>query len=721
MPIRFSSPFLLFAFALLILFSACARPPAPTEETLPTQAEAVPTVTPTSQVKLPAVTNQPTDISAQPLTPEAPAPTQPAPPTAEPTPFVFAVIGDYGSDGAIEDAVANLVFSWNPEIIITTGDNNYPNGSAETIDDNIGQYYARFIAPYNGVYGPGGQINRFFPAPGNHDWHGNSLQPYLDYFTLPGNERYYDFTWGPVHFFALNSDSREPDGVGASSVQAVWLQQTLASSTAPWQIAYMHHPPYSSGYHGSIDWARWPYAEWGVDAVLAGHDHVYERLLIDGIPYITNGLGGNPARYWFTNILPESQIRYREDHGAMRVTATETTLTFEFITIEGELIDTHTLVHLSAAENPPVEPAPQDTPLPSVTTFPDPNAYAWQTVGTNYNSPILVTHAGDGTNRLFVVEQPGTIRIIGQTAPFLEIQERVGDEGNEQGLLGLAFHPDYKKNGYFYVNYTDNNGNTVISRFSVSANDPNLADPGSEMILLHIRQPYPNHNGGHLAFGPDGYLYIASGDGGSGGDPEGYAQNSFTLLGKLLRIDVNVEPYASPSDNPFVQTGDGLAEIWAYGLRNPWRFSFDRQTGDMYIGDVGQNQWEEINFVPVGTPFGLNFGWDYFEGTNPYEGSAPAGLRLTPPIWEYSHGIGACSVTGGVVYRGTALPDWAGVYLFGDYCSGQVWGLVRDANGVWQHTLLFSTGLSITSFGEDEAGEVYLIARQGEIYKLVRP
>ncbi|HLF90758.1 MAG TPA: PQQ-dependent sugar dehydrogenase, partial [Anaerolineales bacterium] len=390
----------------------------------------------------------------------------------------------------------------------------------------------------------------------------------------------------------------------------------------------------------------------------------------------------------------------------------------------GELIDTWTLTQSPTGEAlVPTEAAPPSTgesELPSnVVTFPNAAAFDWTPIANGYNSPILLTHTRDGSNRLFLVEQPGTIRIIGQETPFLDIRNRVGDEANEQGLLGLAFHPLYEENGYFYVNYTDNNGDTIIARYETSRSDPNQADDGSEIILLRIRQPFGNHNGGHLAFGPDGYLYIATGDGGSAGDPEGNAQNSFTLLGKLLRIDVNTSPYTSPPDNPFL-TGDGLHENWAYGLRNPWRFSFDRLTGDLYIGDVGQNAWEEINFLATGTPGGVNLGWDYFEGTHAYEGSAPPGLNLMAPVWEYPHAGSTCSVTGGYVYRGSALPEWFGVYLYGDYCSGQVWGLLRDANGVWQNTLLFETGVLITSFGEDEAGEVYLVARQGDIYKLVR-
>jgi len=270
------------------------------------------------------------------------------PPTVAPTPteevaIRFAVIGDYGLAGQAEADVAHLVKSWQPDFIITTGDNNYPNGEASTIDANIGQYYHEYIYPYGGRFGAGADRNRFFPTLGNHDWNTTNARPYLDYFSLPGNERYYDFTWGPLHFFALDSDSREPDGVGRSSRQAAWLQERLAASKAPWKIVYMHHPPYSSGLHGSIDWARWPYQEWGASVVLAGHDHTYERLLVDGIPYFVNGLGGGPI-YYFDFILDGSQVRFNHDHGAMLVEATARTLQFQFVTRRGEVIDTFRLV-----------------------------------------------------------------------------------------------------------------------------------------------------------------------------------------------------------------------------------------------------------------------------------------------------------------------------------------------------------------------------------------
>lgn len=254
----------------------------------------------------------------------------------------FAVIGDYGGGGKPEADVAALVHSWQPDFIITLGDNNYPDGAASTIDANIGQFYHAYIFPYQGSYGAGADINRFFPTLGNHDWTPPGAQPYLDYFTLPGNERYYDFTWGPLHFFALDSDSREPDGVSSGSIQAAWLREKMAASTAPWKIVYMHHPPYSSGLHGSVDWTRWSYREWGADVVLSGHDHTYERLLIDGFPYFVNGLGGG-AIYRFKNVLDGSQVRFNEDYGAMLVEADSRQLTFKFITRQGVVVDTYTL------------------------------------------------------------------------------------------------------------------------------------------------------------------------------------------------------------------------------------------------------------------------------------------------------------------------------------------------------------------------------------------
>jgi glucose/arabinose dehydrogenase len=327
---------------------------------------------------------------------------------------------------------------------------------------------------------------------------------------------------------------------------------------------------------------------------------------------------------------------------------------------------------------------------------------------------VDVQHAGDGSGRLFVVEQPGRIRIVenGQLleTPFLDITDRVNDGGNEQGLLGLAFHPNYEQNGFFYVNYTRGGGDTVIARFQVTGN-PNLADPNSSTQLLEIEQPFPNHNGGVLAFGPDGYLYIGSGDGGSAGDPFGNGQSLNTLLGKVLRIDVdNGDPYAIPPDNPFGN------EIWAYGLRNPWRMSFDSATGDLWIGDVGQGTWEEIDLYPFGAPGGLNFGWVIFEGSHPYGGSNATGLTM--PVSEYNHTEGGCSVTGGYVYRG-AMSEWQGIYLYGDYCTGFIWGLIPFGDG-WQAQRLYASGLSISSFGVDETNELYVADLGGAVYRLTQ-
>ncbi len=259
-----------------------------------------------------------------------------------PQSIFFAAIGDFGNDSNAEAAVAELVDSWSPEFIITMGDNNYPNGEAETIDENIGQYYHHYIGNYQGTYGEGSLENRFWPSPGNHDWNTPGLEPYLDYFTLPGNERYYDVDMGLVHLFAIDSDSDDPDGTEADSVQAQWLQKTLAASTACWKIVYFHHAAYSSSNHGPDEDMQWPFEEWGADAVLAGHDHSYERLAVGGIPYFVNGLGG-AGTYDFPEILEESVVRYNEEHGAMSISASTTDITFEFVNVNGEVIDTHTV------------------------------------------------------------------------------------------------------------------------------------------------------------------------------------------------------------------------------------------------------------------------------------------------------------------------------------------------------------------------------------------
>jgi glucose/arabinose dehydrogenase len=347
-----------------------------------------------------------------------------------------------------------------------------------------------------------------------------------------------------------------------------------------------------------------------------------------------------------------------------------------------------------------------------------------QLVTGGLTAPVAIANAGDGSGRLFIVEQAGRIRIWNgalAATPFLDIHGSIL-AGGERGLLGLAFHPQYASNGRFFVYYTDSTGKLTIAEYHVSA-DPNVADPLSGQILLSIPHPnYSNHNGGSLAFGPDGHLYAGTGDGGSGGDPDGNGQDLGSLLGKLLRLDVD-GPSLIPPSNPFVD-GDSQTrdEIWAYGLRNPWRLSFDRQNGDLFIGDVGQGCWEEIDYQRNGEGAGANYGWNTMEGTKCYEppSCAPPPTCIDPdftlPIATYAHNPD-CSVTGGYRYRGSLVPSLSGVYLYGDYCSGIVRAASPGAGDSWTSAPLLDTGLSITSFGEDEQGEIYVASGGGGIYR----
>ncbi len=341
--------------------------------------------------------------------------------------------------------------------------------------------------------------------------------------------------------------------------------------------------------------------------------------------------------------------------------------------------------------------------------------------------PVYLTHAGD--DRLFVIEKQGRIRIIRNgilsATPYLNIVSKVNSRGNEQGLLGLAFHPDYKKNGLFYVNYSAQGaGNTIVAEYKVRPNDSERADSLSERILLNIPQPFTNHNGGCMHFGMDGYLYIGMGDGGSGGDPQNLSQNPRSLLGKMLRIDVDTSSsYRIPDSNPYKSSATYLPEIWASGLRNPWRFSFDRLTGDMWIGDVGQGEWEEIDFQSGDSKGGENYGWRCYEGNAAYN-TAGCSPRNTYdfPIYDYRSDDAqlGCSVTGGYVYREKPESYLYGTYIYGDYCSGYIWGMTRDSSGMVTNRTLIRTGRNqVSSFGEDFSGALYVVAiAEGAVYRI---
>ena len=352
-----------------------------------------------------------------------------------------------------------------------------------------------------------------------------------------------------------------------------------------------------------------------------------------------------------------------------------------------------------------------------------------------FTTPLDLQEPDDGSRRLFVVEQTGKIKVIdpngGVIAPFIDIATRPGfTAGGETGLLGLAFHPNYAANGRFFVNYTRNLGaalQTIIAEFTTSPAGSDTADPAGERILLTVDQPFSNHNGGGLAFGQDGFLYIGLGDGGSGGDPLCNGQNLDTLLGKILRIDVNTSPppgqqYVVPDSNPFANQPDRRGEIWLYGLRNPFRFSFDAVNGDLYIGDVGQSAFEEVDLL-TGSQGGANLGWNLFEGTHPYSSACTqTGSTPTGPIFDYPHTNGDTVVTGGYVYRGTAIRALAGAYVFGDFGSGRIWTLLRDAQGQWVRSpdpVLTMGASNLSSFGQARNGELYVVRySSGEVARI---
>ena len=378
----------------------------------------------------------------------------------------------------------------------------------------------------------------------------------------------------------------------------------------------------------------------------------------------------------------------------------------------------------TACSAPLPSPGPSNA-RPAAPSGPAP-AIALKVVATGLSAPLGIVSSADGTGRLFIVEQTGQILVLKNGAvlatPFLDISSQIS-EGGEQGLLGLAFHPQYACSGRFFVDYTDRDGNTVVAEYHVSATDPDRADPQPTAHILHVAQPFPNHNGGEVLFGPDGMLYIGLGDGGSEGDPMGNGQRTDTLLGKLLRIDVDHpsggRAYGIPAGNPFADGTKGRPEIEAYGLRNPWRFSFDRLTGDLWIGDVGQDRWEEVDEVIGGNAAGLNFGWKVMEADHCYPGDTCDQTGLTLPVAEYDHNTGDCAVIGGYVYRGSAIPGMGGRYLFGDECSGRIRVLTPGPDAA-NTSILLSTNLQLTSFGQDDQGELYVAAgTAGEILEIV--
>ncbi|MBW4437018.1 MAG: PQQ-dependent sugar dehydrogenase [Pleurocapsa minor GSE-CHR-MK-17-07R] len=350
-------------------------------------------------------------------------------------------------------------------------------------------------------------------------------------------------------------------------------------------------------------------------------------------------------------------------------------------------------------------------------------------VADGFVRPLLVTDARDGSGRMFVVEQGGRIWVLQNgerlETPFIDLSARISPEANqnfytERGLLGFAFSPDFAESGRVYLSFTGPDGSSVIERYLVSADNPNVVDVSTAQTLFTMQQPYANHNGGHLAFGPDGYLYVGFGDGGSQGDPQNNAQNLNVWLGKLLRLDVSSDEagYTIPVDNPFAIDSDAAPEIWAYGLRNPWRFSFDMTTGDLYIADVGGSSYEEVNFQPADAAGGQNYGWKAWEGLH-QTGMLPDPGNAVPPIAEYDHSQGI-SISGGYVYRGENFPTLDGIYFYGDFGFGRLWGAMQMDDGTWvSEALTVLSGRSISSFGQDENGEVYVVDYNGAILRLI--
>lgn len=441
-------------------------------------------------------------------------------------------------------------------------------------------------------------------------------------------------------------------------------------------------------------------------------------ILAAGLLSACNGGGTEPTAEPEPTVPVVGNTRPAPAVTVATVEATNTTIP----AIESEATATPTV-----GEEPTAEPTDEPTAEPTGVPEAPVRSIALEPLPVQGMEKITtLTHAFD--ERLFVLEQIGRIRIVENNQvlaqPFLDLRDRVGSAYSEQGLLGLAFHPDYatpgaEHEGHFFVNYTDYSGDTHISRFSVFADDPYRADPNSEVNYLYVDQPHANHNGGSLVFGPDGYLYAGLGDGGLFNDPQNAGQDLTTLLGKVLRLDVDSvdDAYAIPADNPFVDVEGARPEIWAYGLRNPWRLSFDRATGDLFIADVGESSYEEVNFQPATSQGGENYGWVIMEGSQCASGDNCDQTGLTLPTFEYDHSQG-CSVTGGYVYRGRQFPELTGNYFVSDYCSGIIWRLFYDGTS-WLSDTLMDSDLIISSFGEDVHGEIYALNYwSGGIFRL---
>ena len=376
------------------------------------------------------------------------------------------------------------------------------------------------------------------------------------------------------------------------------------------------------------------------------------------------------------------------------------------------------LVAGCSTPDPQVVTPPSGTTPPTEASPPPGNAaFALEHAFSGLDSPVLAAEVPDGSGHLVLVSQSGFVvrnpHVNGTSVPFLDLRDRVR-AGGERGLLGFAFHPDYAENGVAFASYTDRDGDSVLARYRLAGD---ALDAAGEEVLLRVDQPYANHNGGHVVFGPDGYLYWGLGDGGSAGDPHGNGQNPDALLGSILRLDARPEgPIGVPPDNPFVGR-DGADEVWAKGLRNPWRFSFDRETGDLWIGDVGQNGVEEVDYQPASSTGGEDYGWNVWEGNERYNAVGRTFSAPVAPVFTYPTDDG-CAVTGGHVYRGPAAPSLAGAYVFADYCAGDLWTL-RHVDGEWRRSVLLETDLRISSFAEDLDGDLYVVHHGGDVYRLV--